>query len=103
MRALSSNLRKQLETAVLAARRAAESASRAALDMLGVFSARQSRNISMRVERCCATACGQNGASSAATASCWSPSVPMSSGTACYSPGSSRRTTSCCTRSIRRQ
>src|SRR5947209_1229770 len=37
MRALDSNLRKQLETAVLAARRAAESASRAALDGLGVF------------------------------------------------------------------
>ena len=37
MRALSSNLRKQLETAVLAARRAAESASRAAVDGLGVF------------------------------------------------------------------
>jgi hypothetical protein len=37
MRALSSNLRKQLETAVLAARRAAEGASRAAVDGLGVF------------------------------------------------------------------
>jgi hypothetical protein len=37
MRALSSNLRKQLETAVLAARQAAEGASRAALDGLGVF------------------------------------------------------------------
>ena len=32
MRALPSSLRKQLETSVLAARRAAESASRAALD-----------------------------------------------------------------------
>jgi hypothetical protein len=38
MHVLSSNLRKQLETAVLAARRAAESASRAALDTLGIFS-----------------------------------------------------------------
>lgn len=37
MRALSSVLRKQLETSVLAARRAAESASRAAIDGLGVF------------------------------------------------------------------
>jgi hypothetical protein len=37
MRAISSPLRKQLETAVLAARRAAESASRAAIDGLGVF------------------------------------------------------------------
>ena len=37
MRALPSNLRKELETAVLAARHAAESASRAALDALGVF------------------------------------------------------------------
>jgi hypothetical protein len=37
VRALSSPLRKQLETSVLAARRAAESASRAALDGLGVF------------------------------------------------------------------
>jgi hypothetical protein len=37
MGALSSNLRKQLETAVLAARRSAEGASRAAVDGLGVF------------------------------------------------------------------
>ncbi len=37
MHALESDLRKQLETAVLAARRAAEGASRAALDGLGVF------------------------------------------------------------------
>jgi hypothetical protein len=37
MRALSIDLRKQLETAVLAARRAAENASRAALNGLGVF------------------------------------------------------------------
>lgn len=37
MRALSSVLRKQLETAVLAARRASESASRAAIEGLGVF------------------------------------------------------------------
>ena len=37
MRALPSPLRKQLETAVLGARRAAESASRAAIDGLGVF------------------------------------------------------------------
>ncbi len=37
MRALSSSHRKQLETAVLAARRAAESASRAAIEGLGVF------------------------------------------------------------------
>jgi hypothetical protein len=37
MRALSSNLRKQLETAVLAARRSAEGASRATVDGLGVF------------------------------------------------------------------
>ena len=37
MRALPSNLRKQLETAFVAARRAAESASRAAFDGLGVF------------------------------------------------------------------
>ncbi len=37
MRALPAPLRKQLETAVLAARRASESASRAALEGLGVF------------------------------------------------------------------
>ena len=37
MRALPSPLRKQLETAVLSARRAAEGASRAAIDGLGVF------------------------------------------------------------------
>lgn len=37
MRALASSLRKQLETAVLAGRRASEAASRAALDGLGVF------------------------------------------------------------------
>ena len=37
MRALSSALRKQLETSVQAARRAAESASRATIDGLGVF------------------------------------------------------------------
>jgi hypothetical protein len=37
VRALSSSLRKRLETAVLTARRAAENASRAAIDGLGVF------------------------------------------------------------------
>ena len=37
MRALPSPLRKQLETSVLAARRASESASRAAIEALGVF------------------------------------------------------------------
>jgi hypothetical protein len=37
VRALSSSLRKQLETSVLAARRVAESASRASIDGLGVF------------------------------------------------------------------
>jgi hypothetical protein len=37
MRSLSAPLRKQLETSVLAARRAAESASRAAIEGLGVF------------------------------------------------------------------
>jgi len=41
MRALSSPLRKQLETAVLAARRVSESASRAALDGLDVFADRR--------------------------------------------------------------
>ena len=37
MRALSSPLRKQLESSVLAARRAAESASQAVIEGLGVF------------------------------------------------------------------
>lgn len=41
MRALSSELRRQLESAVLAARRAAENASRAAVDGLGVFADRR--------------------------------------------------------------
>lgn len=41
MRSLSSPLRKQLESAVLAARRASESASRAAIDGLGVFADRR--------------------------------------------------------------
>ena len=45
MRALPSALRKQLETAVLAARRAAESASRAALDGLGVFADRRPEHL----------------------------------------------------------
>lgn len=45
MRALPANLRKELETAVLSARRAAESASRAALDMLGVFSERRPEHL----------------------------------------------------------
>ena len=41
MRALLSSLRKQLETSVLAARRAAEAASRAAIEGLGVFADRR--------------------------------------------------------------
>lgn len=45
MRALPTNLRKELETAVLDARRAAESASRAALDLLGVFSERRPEHL----------------------------------------------------------
>jgi hypothetical protein len=45
MRALPSNLRKQLETSVLAARRAAESASRAALTSLGVFTDRRPEHL----------------------------------------------------------
>jgi hypothetical protein len=45
MRALSSPLRKQLESAVLAARRAAESASRATLDGLGVFADRRPEHL----------------------------------------------------------
>jgi len=45
VRALSSPLRKQLETAVLAARRAAESASRAAIDGLGVFAERRPEHL----------------------------------------------------------
>jgi hypothetical protein len=45
MRALSSGLRKQLEKSVLAARRAAESASRAALETLGVFADRRPEHL----------------------------------------------------------
>ncbi len=45
MRALSAPLRKQLESAVLAARRASESASRAALDGLGVFANRRPEHL----------------------------------------------------------
>ena len=41
MRTLHSSLRKQLETSVLAARRAAEAASRAAIESLGVFADRR--------------------------------------------------------------
>jgi hypothetical protein len=45
MRALPSSLRKQLETSVLAARRAAELASRAAIDILGVFDDRRPEHL----------------------------------------------------------
>ena len=45
MRALPAPLRKQLETAVLGARRAAESASRAAIDGLGVFADRRPEHL----------------------------------------------------------
>lgn len=45
MRALSSALRKQLETSVLAARRAAESASRASVESLGVFADRRPEHL----------------------------------------------------------
>jgi hypothetical protein len=45
MRALPANLRKELETAILGARRSAEGASRAALDMLGVFSERRPEHL----------------------------------------------------------
>jgi MmeI, DNA-methyltransferase domain len=45
MRALPPDLRKQLETSVLAARRAAESASRAALAGLGVFTDRRPEHL----------------------------------------------------------
>ena len=45
MRALPSPLRKQLETSVLAARRAAESASRAAIESLGVFADRRPEHL----------------------------------------------------------
>lgn len=45
MRALPSSLRKQLETSVLAARRAAEAASRAAIENLGVFADRRPEHL----------------------------------------------------------
>lgn len=45
MRALPAPLRKQLETAVLAARRAAEAASRAAIEGLGVFADRRPEHL----------------------------------------------------------
>ncbi|HET6188147.1 MAG TPA: DNA methyltransferase [Trebonia sp.] len=45
MRALPSFLRKQLETSVLAARRAAEAASRAAIESLGVFADRRPEHL----------------------------------------------------------
>lgn len=45
MRALSTSLRKQLETSVLAARRAAEGASRAAIEGLGVFADRRPEHL----------------------------------------------------------
>lgn len=45
MRSLSSPIRKQLESAVLAARRASESASRAAIDGLGVFADRRPEHL----------------------------------------------------------
>src|SRR3954467_15012131 len=46
MRALSSPLRRQLESAVLDGRRASESASRAAVDGLGVFADRRPEHLS---------------------------------------------------------
>ena len=48
MRALSSPLRKQLETSVLAARRAAESASRNAIEGLGVFADRRPEHLNAK-------------------------------------------------------
>ena len=45
MRALSAQLRKQLETSILAARRSAESASRAAIEGLGVFEERRPEHL----------------------------------------------------------
>jgi hypothetical protein len=45
MRTLRSSLRKQLETSVLAARRAAEAASRAAIESLGVFADRRPEHL----------------------------------------------------------
>jgi MmeI, DNA-methyltransferase domain len=45
MRALRSSLRKQLETSVLAARRTAEAASRAAIESLGVFADRRPEHL----------------------------------------------------------
>jgi hypothetical protein len=47
MRALPPPLRKQLETAVLAARRAAEGAARAAIDGLGVFADRRPEHLNV--------------------------------------------------------
>ena len=46
MRALSSSLRKHLESAVLAGRRASEGACRSALDGLGVFLDRRPEHLS---------------------------------------------------------
>src|SRR5437763_10943523 len=45
MSALSSPLRKQLESSVLAARRAAEGASRASIESLGVFAERRPEHL----------------------------------------------------------
>ena len=45
MRGLSLSLRRQLEVSVVAARRVAESASRAALEGLGVFSERRPEHV----------------------------------------------------------
>ena len=84
---------------MLAARRASESASRAAIDGLGVFADRRPEHLDRRPGSVCATACARSGASSATIVSCSSPSAPTSSGTGCCSLGSWPRTTCCCTRS----
>ncbi len=82
---------------LLLARRVAESASLAVLDGLGVFADRRPEHLDDAQAKL-RVGLRASGASSAATARCWWRSARSSSGIGCCSPGSSPRTTCCCTR-----
>ena len=103
MRALPSSLRKQLETSVLAARRAAEAASRAAIESLGVFADRRPEHLDADAGGAPQRASREVAPVRATTATCSSRSARTSSGTGCCSRGSSPRTACCCTRSSARR
>ena len=105
MRALSSPLRKQLESSVLAARRAAESASRAAVEGLGVFQSEKPGHLDAEraglrngLRQKWRQLGGDEQAKGLLVAEC-----AYEQWHRCCSPGSWPRTVSCCTRSTRRR